>query len=159
MDIKALDAESDVGRVRLELDGGFKPGRQFGRGKGGGQVRDNRKMVQQQALARGESGEKRRRDSGGGGSGYREIRLSRDSRGYDGNRRDSRGSIYGGGISHDDRQNNGRDKRQDKKKEDEDEGKGTRDPNDFSDIVVPSLSVEDDEERESGPAKKMRTDV
>ena len=133
-------------------------------------------MVQQQALARRESGEKRRRDSGGGGSGYREIRLSRDSRGYDGNRRDSRGSIYGGGISHDDRQNNGRDKRQDKnydplndglsskrkqdkKKEDEDEGKDTRHPNDFSDIVVPSLSVEDDEEIESGPAKKMRTDV
>ncbi|CAM9235049.1 unnamed protein product, partial [Ectocarpus fasciculatus] len=29
--------------IRCELDGGFKQGRQFGRGKSGGQIRDERK--------------------------------------------------------------------------------------------------------------------
>ena len=29
--------------IRVELDAGFQPGRQYGRGKGGGQVRDERK--------------------------------------------------------------------------------------------------------------------
>jgi RNA recognition motif-containing protein len=31
--------------IRCELDGGFKPGRQFGRGKSGGQVRDERRLL------------------------------------------------------------------------------------------------------------------
>ena len=30
--------------IRCELDGGFKQGRQFGRGKSGGQIRDDRKQ-------------------------------------------------------------------------------------------------------------------
>jgi hypothetical protein len=30
--------------VRTELDSGFKPGRQYGRGKSGGQVRDERRL-------------------------------------------------------------------------------------------------------------------
>ncbi len=47
--IDALSAVSNLtgtkldGRViRVELDAGFKPGRQYGRGAGGGQVRDDR---------------------------------------------------------------------------------------------------------------------
>ena len=32
--------------IRCELDGGFKQGRQFGRGKSGGQIRDDRKQEQ-----------------------------------------------------------------------------------------------------------------
>ena len=42
--------------VRVELDPGFKPGRQFGRGSSGAQVRDDR------LLRNNGSGSKRRRD-------------------------------------------------------------------------------------------------
>ena len=37
--------------IRCDADGGFKPSRQFGRGKSGGQVRDERRT--QIDLARG----------------------------------------------------------------------------------------------------------
>jgi len=50
--------------IRVELDAGFKPGRQYGRGSSGGQVRDDRG---------GGSGRDRRNNnnnsSGGGGDG------------------------------------------------------------------------------------------
>lgn len=47
--LKYLDSTVCDGQtIRCELDGGFKPGRQFGRGKSGGQIRDERK---QQELA------------------------------------------------------------------------------------------------------------
>ena len=46
--------------IRVELDAGFKPGREYGRGTSGGQVRDDRG---------GGGGRKRGRDSEGGGSG------------------------------------------------------------------------------------------
>lgn len=46
--------------IRVELDAGFKPGRQYGRGTSGGQVRDDRG-------GGGNSGRKRRREDGGGG--------------------------------------------------------------------------------------------
>ena len=45
--------------IRVELDAGYQPGRQFGRGVGGGQVRDDRRN----------NSRKRSRDSGGGGDG------------------------------------------------------------------------------------------
>ncbi|KAL9181630.1 hypothetical protein ACHAXT_010435 [Thalassiosira profunda] len=47
--------------IRVELDAGFKPGRQYGRGTSGGQVRDDR----------GGSGRKRGRDDRGGGEEQR----------------------------------------------------------------------------------------
>ena len=46
--------------IRVELDAGFQNGRQFGRGKSGGQVRDDKRLLQQQ---RNEN-MKRYRDSG-----------------------------------------------------------------------------------------------
>jgi len=45
--------------IRVELDAGFKPGRQYGRGTSGGQVRDDR----------GGGGGRKRRHSGGEGPG------------------------------------------------------------------------------------------
>lgn len=63
--IDALSAVANLtgtkldGRViRVELDAGFKPGRQYGRGASGGQVRDDRG---------GGSGRDRRQSGGGGG--------------------------------------------------------------------------------------------
>ena len=44
--------------IRVELDAGFKPGRQYGRGTNGGQVRDDR----------GGAGRKRQRSEGEGGA-------------------------------------------------------------------------------------------
>jgi len=52
--------------IRVELDAGFKPGRQYGRGTSGGQVRDDR------GGGGGGSGRKRSRgevEGGGGGGG------------------------------------------------------------------------------------------
>ncbi len=50
--------------IRVELDAGFKPGRQYGRGTSGGQVRDDR------GGGGGNSGRKRSRgDLEGGGCG------------------------------------------------------------------------------------------
>ena len=147
----------------LQLDGGFKPGRQFGRGKGGGQVRDNRKFYQQQqqqAFARRESGEKRRRDSGGGG--YREIRMSRDSRGYDGDRRGN----FGGSDNRDHRANDKKSK-EDKNYDPLNDGLSSQRRQDKkkAEIVIPSFGDDDDdindndnEDKESGPAKKRRTE-
>jgi nuclear cap-binding protein subunit 2 len=45
--------------IRVELDAGFKPGRQYGRGTSGGQVRDDRG---------GGGGKKRQRSEGEGGA-------------------------------------------------------------------------------------------
>ena len=45
--------------IRVELDAGFKPGRQYGRGTSGGQVRDDR------GGGGNSSGRKRQRDEGG----------------------------------------------------------------------------------------------
>ena len=50
--------------IRVELDAGFKPGRQYGRGTSGGQVRDDRRRTVDPSRRRsGEGG------GGGGGSG------------------------------------------------------------------------------------------
>mmetsp|Transcript_19570 Transcript_19570/g.27151 ORF Transcript_19570/g.27151 Transcript_19570/m.27151 type:complete len:253 (-) Transcript_19570:105-863(-) len=65
----ALDAISDLSGtmlggkpIRVELDAGFKPGRQYGRGMTGGQVRDDRRKNNDPA---------RRHGSGGGSGGNR----------------------------------------------------------------------------------------
>ena len=88
--------------------------------------------------------------------------MSRDSRGYDGGRRDSRGS-YGGGDYRD------RGANDDKVKEDKiydplNDGLSSQRKQEKkkTEIVIPALSAddnnEDDEEKESGPAKKRRTE-
>ena len=49
--------------IRVELDAGFKPGRQYGRGTSGGQVRDDRRRTVDPSRRRSGEG------VGGGGSG------------------------------------------------------------------------------------------
>mmetsp|Transcript_20401 Transcript_20401/g.24519 ORF Transcript_20401/g.24519 Transcript_20401/m.24519 type:complete len:255 (+) Transcript_20401:3-767(+) len=67
----ALDAISDLSGtmlggkpIRVELDAGFKPGRQYGRGVTGGQVRDDRRKNNDPARRHGHAG-------AGAGSGNR----------------------------------------------------------------------------------------
>lgn len=69
--------------IRCDADGGFKPGRQFGRGRSGGQVRDERRtdvdpsrgqMVLESSLgkhsrSRGRDNDDDERSGGGGGGG------------------------------------------------------------------------------------------
>ena len=59
----------DQSIVRVELDAGFKPGRQYGRGTSGGQVRDDR--------GGGNSGRKRRRGDGEGEGGGDQSRPAK----------------------------------------------------------------------------------
>eukprot|EP00978_Attheya_sp_CCMP212_P018349 scaffold50088_cov45-Attheya_sp.AAC.1 len=55
--VSCLSGSKLDGRViRVELDAGFKPGRQYGRGKGGGQVREDRRMGIDPARTGGRSG-------------------------------------------------------------------------------------------------------
>jgi nuclear cap-binding protein subunit 2 len=64
--------------IRVELDAGFQPGRQYGRGISGGQVRDDVAKRNQQAPA---DGNKRRRgdnDDGGAASHYKPPSVSLD---------------------------------------------------------------------------------
>jgi nuclear cap-binding protein subunit 2 len=49
-------AKLDGRIVRVELDAGFKPGRQFGRGKSGGQVRDDRRTRDPDRMAQSGGG-------------------------------------------------------------------------------------------------------
>merc|ERR1712150_153447 len=43
--------------IRVELDAGFKPGRQYGRGSSGGQVRDDRRgVIDPERVTRNKSG-------------------------------------------------------------------------------------------------------
>ena len=53
--------------IRVELDAGLKPGRQYGRGTSGGQVRDDRRRTVDPSRRR--SGEGVGGGSGGGGGG------------------------------------------------------------------------------------------
>lgn len=53
-------------RIRVELDAGFKPGRQYGRGVSGNQVRDDRRGAVDPDRRGGARGRKRSRDDGGG---------------------------------------------------------------------------------------------
>ena len=59
--------------IRCDLDAGYKPGRQYGRGQSGGQVRDERRISQEMNQQRRMSGNKRGRHSdayeAGSGSG------------------------------------------------------------------------------------------
>jgi len=52
----------DESVIRCELDAGFKPGRQYGRGQSGGQVRDERR-AQAAAIKYGNAGETKRKDT------------------------------------------------------------------------------------------------
>ena len=58
-----MEPGNEGGRVRLELDGGFKPSRQWGRSKSGGQARDNRNKFQSPPPSG--AGDKRKRESSG----------------------------------------------------------------------------------------------
>mmetsp|Transcript_35545 Transcript_35545/g.36222 ORF Transcript_35545/g.36222 Transcript_35545/m.36222 type:complete len:297 (+) Transcript_35545:87-977(+) len=73
--------------VRCELDAGFKPGRQYGRGKSGGQVRDERRQSYDSSRG-GDGGGHQRSDFVSGKKRYRDN--------YDNNRRHSdRGERFG----------------------------------------------------------------
>jgi len=54
--------------IRCDLDAGFKPGRQFGRGQSGGKVRDERRRSHDTDRTLPSSG-------GGGGGGYRTVQI------------------------------------------------------------------------------------
>ena len=55
--------------IRVELDAGFKPGRQYGRGTSGGQVRDDRRRTVDPSRRRSGEGVGGGGGGGGGGSG------------------------------------------------------------------------------------------
>jgi nuclear cap-binding protein subunit 2 len=123
------DTVCDERLLRCDADGGFLPGRQFGRGKSGGQIRDERRTDYDPARGRfvppsilgGAGGY-----SGGGGNRKRSHReYEGDERGRDGDRggrdrneynnnRGGGGGGYrggGGGWQHDDRGDNRGDNR------------------------------------------------
>jgi len=73
--------------IRVELDAGFKPGRQFGRGSSGGQVRDDRRGT----LDRGRAGSAKGKLTGRAGSN----RWQAPQKTYNSNSQDSQGSSVG----------------------------------------------------------------
>lgn len=68
--ISCLSGTKLDGRViRVELDAGFKPGRQYGRGKSGGQVRDDRRTRDPDRMHDGGQQQQQQRNRYGGGGG------------------------------------------------------------------------------------------
>eukprot|EP00956_Cyclotella_meneghiniana_P040331 scaffold192568_cov49-Cyclotella_meneghiniana.AAC.1 len=97
--IDALSAVSNLtgtkldGRlIRVELDAGFKPGRQFGRGASGGQVRDDRGGGSGRDHRRHSGEQNRNRSSSGGGDQQRLPRWEAPP-----SAKDNAASIYGPG--------------------------------------------------------------